>query len=113
VGPIAGLEAVVKRKIPSTCRDSNPSPPIIQPVAQLHGFSNSSFAVIMTEPNKHTKTKRGLQQAAWHAVAKDIQSARYVSKVLTYASQLSREQNTTAQFRPLVSSQEYDKPRKQ
>jgi hypothetical protein len=32
VSPRAGLDAVVKRKIPSPCRDSNP--PIIQPLAQ-------------------------------------------------------------------------------
>jgi hypothetical protein len=34
VGPIAGLDVVVKRKIPSTCRKSNP--PIFQPVAQRY-----------------------------------------------------------------------------
>jgi hypothetical protein len=34
VGPRAGLDAVVKRKIPSPCRDSNP--PIIQPVAKRY-----------------------------------------------------------------------------
>jgi hypothetical protein len=34
VGPRSGLNTVVKRKIPSPCRDSNP--PIIQPVAQRY-----------------------------------------------------------------------------
>jgi hypothetical protein len=34
VGPRAGLDAVVKRKILSPYRDSNP--PIIQPVAQFY-----------------------------------------------------------------------------
>jgi hypothetical protein len=34
VGPWVGLDAVVKRKIPSLCRDSNP--PIIQTVAQRY-----------------------------------------------------------------------------
>jgi hypothetical protein len=34
VGPRASLDAVVKRKIPSPYRDSNPQ--IIQPVAQRH-----------------------------------------------------------------------------
>jgi hypothetical protein len=34
VGPRAGLDAVVKRKIPSPCRDS--MPPTIQPVAQRY-----------------------------------------------------------------------------
>jgi hypothetical protein len=28
------LEAMVKRKIPSPCRESNPRTPIVQPVAQ-------------------------------------------------------------------------------
>jgi hypothetical protein len=34
VGPRAGLDAVVKRKIPSPSRDSNPS--IIQPAVQSY-----------------------------------------------------------------------------
>jgi hypothetical protein len=34
VGPRAGLDSVVKRKIPSPCRESNPA--IIQPVAQRY-----------------------------------------------------------------------------
>jgi hypothetical protein len=34
VGPRAVLDAVVKRKIPSPRRESNPRTPIIQPVAQ-------------------------------------------------------------------------------
>jgi hypothetical protein len=34
MGPRASLDAVVKRKIPSSCWDSNP--PIIQPVAQRY-----------------------------------------------------------------------------
>jgi hypothetical protein len=34
VGPRAGLDVVVKRKIPSPCRDSNP--PIMQSVAQSY-----------------------------------------------------------------------------
>jgi hypothetical protein len=33
VGPRAVLEAVVKRKIPSLCRESNSRTPIVQPVA--------------------------------------------------------------------------------
>jgi hypothetical protein len=33
VGPRAVLDAVVKRKIPSPLRDSNPRIPILQPVA--------------------------------------------------------------------------------
>jgi translation elongation factor EF-G len=36
VGPRAVLEAVVKRKIPSPRRKSNPKTPIIQPVAQRY-----------------------------------------------------------------------------
>jgi hypothetical protein len=34
VGPRATLDAVVKRKIPSPCQESNPKTPIIHPVAQ-------------------------------------------------------------------------------
>jgi hypothetical protein len=36
VGPRAVLDAVVKRKIPSPPRDSNPRTPIVQPVAQRY-----------------------------------------------------------------------------
>jgi hypothetical protein len=36
VGPRAILDAVVKRKIPSPRRESNPSTPIVQPVAQRY-----------------------------------------------------------------------------
>jgi hypothetical protein len=32
----AVLDAVVKRKIPNPCRESNPRTPIIQPVAQRY-----------------------------------------------------------------------------
>jgi hypothetical protein len=35
VGPRAVLDAVVKRKIPSPRRHSNPRTPIVQPVAQI------------------------------------------------------------------------------
>jgi hypothetical protein len=35
-GPRAVLDAVVKRKIPSPCRKSNPRTPIVQPVAQRY-----------------------------------------------------------------------------
>jgi hypothetical protein len=34
VGPRAVLDAMVKRKIPSPLRESNPRTPIVQPVAQ-------------------------------------------------------------------------------
>jgi hypothetical protein len=36
VGPRAVLDAVVKKKIPSPCRESNPTTPIIQLVAQRY-----------------------------------------------------------------------------
>jgi hypothetical protein len=36
VGPRAVPDAVVKRKIPSPCREPNPRTPIIQPVAQRY-----------------------------------------------------------------------------
>jgi hypothetical protein len=34
--PIAGLDAVVKREIPSLHREFNPGTPIVQPVAQRY-----------------------------------------------------------------------------
>jgi hypothetical protein len=36
MGPRAVLDAMVKRKIPSPRRESNPRTPIIQPVAQCY-----------------------------------------------------------------------------
>jgi hypothetical protein len=36
VGSRAVLDAVVKRKIPSLCRESNPRTPIVQPAAQRY-----------------------------------------------------------------------------
>jgi hypothetical protein len=36
VGLTAGLEAVVKRKIPSSLRESNPDHPVVQPVASCY-----------------------------------------------------------------------------
>jgi hypothetical protein len=36
VSPSTGLKAMVKKKIPSTRRESNPRTPIIQPVAQRY-----------------------------------------------------------------------------
>jgi hypothetical protein len=36
VGPRAVLDVVVKRKIPSTCQESNPRTPIVQPIAQRY-----------------------------------------------------------------------------
>jgi hypothetical protein len=36
VGPGAVLDAVVKRKIPCLCRESNPRTPIVQPTAQRY-----------------------------------------------------------------------------
>jgi hypothetical protein len=36
MGPRAVLDAVVKRKIPSPCRESNPITLIVQPIAQRY-----------------------------------------------------------------------------
>jgi hypothetical protein len=44
VGPRAGLDAVVKRKIPSPHRESNPRTPIVQPIAQR----NTNRAIIVS-----------------------------------------------------------------
>jgi hypothetical protein len=53
VGPRAVIDAVVKRKIPSLRRESNPRTPIVQPVAQL----------AMTELSRLTVTG-GVQEIA-------------------------------------------------
>jgi hypothetical protein len=45
MGPRAGLDAVVKRKIPSHCQDSNT--PIIQPVAQRYTTELSRLVVVV------------------------------------------------------------------
>jgi hypothetical protein len=42
VGPRAVLDAVVKRKIPSSRRESNPRTPIFQPVTQRYTDSDSA-----------------------------------------------------------------------
>jgi hypothetical protein len=41
VGPRAVLDAVVKRKIPSPRRESNPGTPIVQPIAQYDLHPNT------------------------------------------------------------------------
>jgi hypothetical protein len=45
VGPRADLDAVVKRKIPGSCRESNP--PIIQSVAQRYTIELSRLIIII------------------------------------------------------------------
>jgi hypothetical protein len=52
VGPRAVLDAVVKRKIPRSRRESNPRTPIVQPVAQrctdwaITALSNTLIIII-------------------------------------------------------------------
>jgi hypothetical protein len=36
VGPRAVLDAVVKKKIPNLCRESNPKTQIVQPITQRY-----------------------------------------------------------------------------
>jgi hypothetical protein len=50
VGPRAVLDAVVKRKIPSRRRESNPRTPIVQPVAQRYK-DGMMFSRMMFIPN--------------------------------------------------------------
>jgi hypothetical protein len=52
VGPTAVLDAVVKRKIPSPHRESNPRTPIVQPVAQCYTKLDN------IEENSQVKEKR-------------------------------------------------------
>jgi hypothetical protein len=40
------LDAVVKRKIPSLCRESNPTTPILQPIAQR--YTDCFQAIMLT-----------------------------------------------------------------
>jgi hypothetical protein len=53
VGPRAVLVVVVKRKISSPRRESNPRTPIVQPVAQRY----TDWAITALEFHAHTKQK--------------------------------------------------------
>jgi hypothetical protein len=59
VGPRAVLDAVVKRKIPSPRRESNPRSPIIQPVAQR--YTDWAITALI---GRMVKSKR--LRLAWH-----------------------------------------------
>jgi hypothetical protein len=51
VGPTAVLDTVVKRKIPSPRRESNPRSPIVQPVAQLYtDWAVTALTGILDDP---------------------------------------------------------------
>jgi hypothetical protein len=58
VGPRAVLDAVVKRKIPSPRRESNPRTPIIQPVAQR--YTAELLIVTHWEPESVLASVHGL-----------------------------------------------------
>jgi hypothetical protein len=48
-GPRAILDAVVKKKIPSSCRETNPRTPIVQPVAQRYtDWAITALEVVFT-----------------------------------------------------------------
>jgi hypothetical protein len=51
VGPRAVLDAMVKRKIPSPHRESNPRTPIVQPIemSQLHGVQSFLDKLTVTQ----------------------------------------------------------------
>jgi hypothetical protein len=53
VDPRAVLDAVVKRKIPSPGRESNPRTPIVQPVAQSH----TDWAITALSFTNHSHSK--------------------------------------------------------
>jgi hypothetical protein len=59
VDPRAGMDTVVKRKIPSPCRDSNPRTPIVQTVVQsLYRLSyHGSLVWLCFSIKFETKTK--------------------------------------------------------
>jgi len=58
VGPRSILDAVVKKKIPSPCQESNPRTPFVQPVAQRYTESLDvetrlfSYVVILSRLNR-------------------------------------------------------------
>jgi hypothetical protein len=58
VGPRAVLDAVVKRKIPSPRRESNPRTPIVQPVAQRYTDWTNSNCVLNIASHKRLQSKR-------------------------------------------------------
>jgi hypothetical protein len=49
VGPRTVLDTEMKRKIPSLCRESNPSTQVVQPVAQRYTDSAVTQSVAITE----------------------------------------------------------------
>jgi hypothetical protein len=55
VGPRAVLDAVVKRKIPSLCRESNLRTPIVQPVAQGERLGIFLFPIVTRPALGHTQ----------------------------------------------------------
>jgi hypothetical protein len=59
VGPRAVLDAVVKRKIPSPHRESNPRTPIVQPVAQRY----TDWAITALDSEKYKLIKRTAPRA--------------------------------------------------
>jgi hypothetical protein len=54
VGPRAVLDAVVKRKIPSPCRESNPRTRIVQPLATRERISGKKTDEVKTKRKKKT-----------------------------------------------------------
>jgi hypothetical protein len=64
VGPRAVLDTVVKRKIPSPCRESNPRTPIIQSVAQCY----NDWAITALPYYMHAWSKEGARYPASSAV---------------------------------------------
>jgi hypothetical protein len=58
VGPRAVLDAVVKRKIPSTRLESNPRTPIVQPIAQRYtdwAITSKCIAITGSEINRYNR----------------------------------------------------------
>jgi hypothetical protein len=56
VGPRAVLDTVVKRKIPSPRRESNPRTSLIQPIAQRYTDSAINGYLIIVNSNKNSHT---------------------------------------------------------
>jgi hypothetical protein len=73
VGHGTGLDAVVKRKIPSPSRESNPRTPIIQLVAQC--YTTELYMFIITNETSSDKKKYFVP------VLQDIESTDLVNRV--------------------------------
>jgi hypothetical protein len=71
LGPRAVLDALVKRKIPIPCRESNPRTLIVQPVAQLYtGWDIIQTKISWAIPTHHTWSQQS-HENMWSLLLRD------------------------------------------